>query len=272
MGRCGWARCPQNSVLSHAAQDMARAWFRGVGAHCTDFGAFWRHFGQFLGHIGQLKATRGLPDKVKSSRTCNVATVSLGWAFLDGYRGRFGRKKKGPFGAENAQVWEGTSRALRRPIVPPIVFSKRNHVLHGAYPLCCIPKRNGGVVPSLSVWGGGTTRNLWVRSSQKAPFLAPTACKRSHCFFQFWRSEIPKMDQSHHKTMFHSLRSHMEHVVCNGTCCGSSSTRGIATAIMTLHAPPVKKVSPITTEKSTCTKGGCKAAFLKGWALQSPNT
>ena len=74
------------------------------------------------------------------------------------------------------------------------------------------------------------------------------------------------MDQSHHKTMFHSLISQMEHVVGNGTCCGSSSTRGIVTAIMTLHAPPVKKVSPITTQR------GCKAAFLKGWALQSPET
>ena len=80
------------------------------------------------------------------------------------------------------------------------------------------------------------------------------------------------MDQSHHKTMFHGLISQMEHVVGNGTCCGSSSTGGIVTAIMTLHAPPVKKVSPITTENSTCTKGGCKAAILKGWALQSPDT
>ena len=72
------------------------------------------------------------------------------------------------------------------------------------------------------------------------------------------------MDQSHHKTMFHSLISQMMHVVGNGTCYGSSSTRGIVTAIMTLNAPPVKKVSPIKTENSTCTKGGCKAAFLKG--------
>ena len=77
------------------------------------------------------------------------------------------------------------------------------------------------------------------------------------------------MDQSHHKTTFHSLISQMEHVFGNSTCCGSSSTRGIVTAIMTLYAPPVKKVSPITKENSTCTKGGCKAAFLKGWVCRA---
>ena len=45
VGGCGWTRCPRNSVLSHVAQDTARAWFRGVGAHCADFGAFRRLFG-----------------------------------------------------------------------------------------------------------------------------------------------------------------------------------------------------------------------------------
>ena len=72
--------------------------------------------------------------------------------------------------------------------------------------------------------------------------------------------------------MFHSLISQMEHIFGNNTCCGSSSTRGIMTEMMTLYAPPVKKVSPITTENSTCMKGGCKVAFLKGGALQSLET
>ena len=40
VGGCGWTRCSRNSVLSHIAQDTARAWFRGAGAHCADFGAF----------------------------------------------------------------------------------------------------------------------------------------------------------------------------------------------------------------------------------------
>ena len=69
VGVCGWTRCPRNSDLSHVAQDTARAWFRGVGAHCADFEAFWRLFGPFLGHIVQLKGTRGLFDTAKSSRT-----------------------------------------------------------------------------------------------------------------------------------------------------------------------------------------------------------
>ena len=77
VGGCGWTRFPWNLVLSHVAQDTARAWFRGVGAHRADFWAFWCLFGPFLGHIVELKGTRGLLDTVKSSCTCSVATVSL---------------------------------------------------------------------------------------------------------------------------------------------------------------------------------------------------
>ena len=69
VGGCGWTRCPRNWDLSHVVQDTARAWFRGVGAHCAVLGAFWRFFGPFLGHIVELKGTRGLLDTGKSSRT-----------------------------------------------------------------------------------------------------------------------------------------------------------------------------------------------------------
>ena len=51
VGGCGWTRCPRNRILSHVAQDTARAWLRGAGAHCAHFGAFWRLFKPFLGHI-----------------------------------------------------------------------------------------------------------------------------------------------------------------------------------------------------------------------------
>ena len=156
--------------------------------------------------------------------------------------------------------------------MPPIVFLKKNSCRAQSLASLLHAKRNGGVVPSQGVWGGGTTRNLGVRSSKKAQFWAPTAYERSHCFFPFWRSQIRKMDQPHHKTMFHNLISQMEHVFGNSTRCGSSSTRGIVSAMMTLYAAPVKKVSPITTENSTCMKGGCKVACLKCWALQSPET
>ena len=90
VGGCGWTRCPRNSDLSHIAQGTARAWFRGVGAHCAEFEAFWRRFGPFLGHIVELKGTRGLFDTVKSSNTWNVATVSLRLGVLSG--GCCGRK------------------------------------------------------------------------------------------------------------------------------------------------------------------------------------
>ena len=92
VGGCGWTRCPRNSVFSHIAQDTARAWFRGVGAHCANFGAFWRLFGPFLGHIVELKGTRGLFDTAKSNRTWSAATVSLRLGVLPGFGGCFGRK------------------------------------------------------------------------------------------------------------------------------------------------------------------------------------
>ena len=92
-GGCGWTRCPRNSDLSHVAQDTACSWFRGVGAHCADFGAFWRLFGPFLGHIVELGGNREHLGAVKSSRTWSVATVSLRLAVSTGFRGGFGPKK-----------------------------------------------------------------------------------------------------------------------------------------------------------------------------------
>ena len=80
------------------------------------------------------------------------------------------------------------------------------------------------------------------------------------------------MEHPRQKTMFHNLISQMEHVFVNSTSCGSLSSYSTVTALMTLHGPPVKKVYPITTENSTCMKGGCKVACLKGWALQSSET
>ena len=106
---CGWTRCPRNSDFSHVAQDTVRSWFRGVGAHGADFGAFWRLFGPFLGHIVELGGNKELLVTVKSSRTCSVAAVCLRLAVMTGFWGRFG-PKKACFVAQNAQFWEGTSR------------------------------------------------------------------------------------------------------------------------------------------------------------------
>ena len=109
VGGCGWTRCPRNLDLSHVAQDIARSWFRGVGAHCAHFGAFWRLFGLFLGHIVELGGNKDLLVTVKSSRTWTVASFSPSFGRFDGVSGRFWAKK-GCFGAQNAQIWEGTSR------------------------------------------------------------------------------------------------------------------------------------------------------------------
>ena len=92
VGGRGWTRCPRNSLLSHVAQDTARAWFRGDGAQCADFGAFWRLFGPLLGHIVELKGTRGVFDTAKSSRIWCVATISFRLGISPGFWGYFWRK------------------------------------------------------------------------------------------------------------------------------------------------------------------------------------
>ena len=93
VGGCGWTRCPRNSDLSHVAPDTARSWFRGAGAHCADFGAFWQLFGPFLGHIVESEGTMGPLVMRKSSRTWSVAAISLRLGVLPGFGGYFGRKK-----------------------------------------------------------------------------------------------------------------------------------------------------------------------------------
>ena len=131
VGGCGWTRCPRNLVLSHVAQDTARAWFQGVGAHCADLGAFWRLFGPFLGHIVELKGTRGLFDTVKSSCTWSVATVSLRLGVLPGFWGLFWAKK-GCFWPKNCAVLGGHLQTWRpRPGAPPVSFRLRTWIWQG---------------------------------------------------------------------------------------------------------------------------------------------
>ena len=84
-GGCGWTRCPRNRILGHVAQDTARSWFRGAGAHGALFGAFWRLFGPFLGHIVELEGSKGPLVTRKLSRTCSVAAVCLRLAVLNPY-------------------------------------------------------------------------------------------------------------------------------------------------------------------------------------------
>ena len=44
VGGCGWTRCPRNSVLSHVAQDTARAWFRASLTQTAHIQAIFGHF------------------------------------------------------------------------------------------------------------------------------------------------------------------------------------------------------------------------------------
>ena len=130
VGGCGWTRCPRNRILSHVAQDTARAWFRGVGAHCADFGAFWHLFGPFLGHIVELKGTGGLFDTAKSSRTCSVATVSLRLGVLPGFGAILGEKWL--FLAQNRADLGGHLATWRhRPGPPPVSFWLKTWIWQG---------------------------------------------------------------------------------------------------------------------------------------------
>ena len=85
-------------------------------AHIRPFLAI---FGPFLGHIVDLEGKNELFVMGQLRRTWSVATVSLRLAILIRFWGRLGPKeailgsfhaKRGCFGAQNAQLWEGTSR------------------------------------------------------------------------------------------------------------------------------------------------------------------
>ena len=127
VGGCGWTRCPRNSFSSHVAQDTARSWFRGAGAHCAVFGAFWRLFGPFLGHIVELEGTKGPLVTRKSSRTCSVAAVCL---FSTLTRAVLGEKWL--FLAQNCADLGGNLQTWRpRPVAPPVSFWLKTWIWQG---------------------------------------------------------------------------------------------------------------------------------------------
>ena len=130
VGGCGWTRCSQNRILSHVAQDTARAWFRGVGAHCADFGAFWRLFGLFLGHIVELEGNRGLFVTGQLRRTCRLANVSLRLAVLTGFRGLLEKKRLFP-GTKCAVLGGHLPTWRPRPGAPPVSFWLKTWIWQG---------------------------------------------------------------------------------------------------------------------------------------------
>ena len=104
VGGCGWTRCPRNQTLSHVAQDTARSWFRGAGAHCADFGAFWRPFQPFLGHIVELRGTKIPLVTRKCSRTWMEQLFAFVRLFCTLTRAVFGRKMA-VFGPKLRRFW-----------------------------------------------------------------------------------------------------------------------------------------------------------------------
>ena len=70
--------------------------------------------------------------------------------------------------------------------MPPVVFGKKNDILHTLQPFCFMGKRKGGGGFSLDVGGGGAApHNLGVGSGKKVAVCAPKACERGHCTFCF---------------------------------------------------------------------------------------
>ena len=109
VGACGWTRCPRNLVLSHVAQDTARSWFRAYLTQLAHiqaiFGHFWAVSRTNRGARGQQRALGH--GAIEADVECSNCFPSFGR--FDWLLGPFW-PKKGCFGAQNAQFWEGTSR------------------------------------------------------------------------------------------------------------------------------------------------------------------
>ena len=94
-GGCGWTRCPQNSVLSHVAQDTARSWFSGCLTQTAHIQAIFSHFWAFsrtyVGDRGQQRALGH--GAIKAHVECSNGFPSFPLAILSGVWGRFGPKK-----------------------------------------------------------------------------------------------------------------------------------------------------------------------------------
>ena len=109
LGGCGWNRCPRNWDLSHVAQDTARSWIWACltqTAHMQAiFGHFWAVAQTYCGARGQQRALGH--GAIEAHVECSNRLPCL--AIFTGFWGRFG-PKKGCFGAQNVQFWEGTSQ------------------------------------------------------------------------------------------------------------------------------------------------------------------
>ena len=156
-GVAGWTRCPRNSFLSHVAQDTARSWFRGAGAHCAVFGAFWRLFGPFLGHIVELEGTKGplVTRKVKLHVKCSSRLPSFGC--FEPLLGLFWAKN-GCFWPKTAQILGGLLPTWRpRPGPPPVSFWLKTWIWQGHH----LGSGMAKVESSPRRWEGAMAQTEW---------------------------------------------------------------------------------------------------------------
>ena len=109
VGDGAWTRCPRNLVLSHVAQDTARSWVWACLTQTAHIQAIFSHFWAvsrtYGGARGQQRALGhgAIEAHVEGSNRLR----SLGR--FEWFLGPFWAKK-GCFGAQNAQFWEGTSK------------------------------------------------------------------------------------------------------------------------------------------------------------------
>ena len=107
VGGYRWTRCPQNSNSSHVAQDTARSWFGAVLTLQRTFRPFLTIFSAVLGHIVEPDGKKELFVTRQSRRMWSNRLPSFGRFQL--VSGPFWAQK-GCFGAQNVQLWEGTSQ------------------------------------------------------------------------------------------------------------------------------------------------------------------
>ena len=109
VGGCGWNRCAQNSVFSHVAQDMARSWFWACLTQTAHIQAIFSHFWAvsrtYRGARGQQRAL--CQGAIEAHVMCTNRFPSF--VRFERVSGQL-QAKKGCSGAQNAQLWEGTSR------------------------------------------------------------------------------------------------------------------------------------------------------------------
>ena len=114
-----------------------------LGLWLSAFGASGGLFGPFPGHIMELQGRKELVDTGKSSRTCNVPTVSIRLAVLNGFHG-FRGPKMAVFGPklQFLKLRSATCESRSRP--PPASFSLKLCVFvlhtHRYHPPKILPK------------------------------------------------------------------------------------------------------------------------------------